>query len=151
MKHHEGTEILGIDYRQGPDLPVLQNGFPDSKFVCFPYESMRTGIYTAGAVRAPMDAALTEEDAGGAVMKAFSASSWQATARQCIRVRAISPTPASSCNAARNANDVPRNARLARSTKMRRARQSSIHTGAAAVESVWAPVRNGLSPSIITR
>jgi quinone-modifying oxidoreductase subunit QmoB len=71
MKRHEGTEILNLNYRQGPDLPVLQDGFPDSKFVCFPYESMRTGIYAAGAVRAPMDAALTEEDAGGAVMKAI--------------------------------------------------------------------------------
>jgi quinone-modifying oxidoreductase subunit QmoB len=71
MKPHEGTEILNLTYRQGPDLPVLQGGFPDSKFVCFPYESMRTGIYAAGAVRAPMDAALTEEDAGGAVMKAI--------------------------------------------------------------------------------
>jgi quinone-modifying oxidoreductase subunit QmoB len=71
MKPHEGTEILNLNYRQGPDLPVLQGGFPDSKFVCFPYESMRTGIYAAGAVRAPMDAALTEEDAGGAVMKAI--------------------------------------------------------------------------------
>jgi quinone-modifying oxidoreductase subunit QmoB len=71
MKCHQGTEILGLTYRQGPDLPVLQNGFPDSKFVCFPYESMRTGIYAAGAVRAPMDAALSEEDAGGAAMKAI--------------------------------------------------------------------------------
>jgi quinone-modifying oxidoreductase subunit QmoB len=71
MKHHEGTEILNLAYRQGPDLPVLPGGFPDSKFVCFPYESMRTGIYAAGAVRAPMDRALAEEDAGGAVMKAI--------------------------------------------------------------------------------
>jgi quinone-modifying oxidoreductase subunit QmoB len=71
MKHHEGTEILNLCYRQGPDLPVLQDGFPDSKFVCFPYESMRTGIYAAGALRAPMDAGLAGEDAGGAVMKAI--------------------------------------------------------------------------------
>ena len=56
-KHHEGTEILNLDYRQGPDLPVLQGGFPDSKFICFPYETLRTGIYAAGAVRAPMDSA----------------------------------------------------------------------------------------------
>ena len=71
LKCHEGTEILGLNYRQGPDLPILQGGFPDSKFVCFPYESMRTGIYAAGTVRAPMDAALSEEDAGGAAMKAI--------------------------------------------------------------------------------
>jgi quinone-modifying oxidoreductase subunit QmoB len=71
LKHHEGTEILHLTYRQGPDLPVLQDGFPDSRFICFPYESQRTGIYAAGAVRAPMDAAQAEEDASGAVMKSI--------------------------------------------------------------------------------
>jgi quinone-modifying oxidoreductase subunit QmoB len=69
LKHHEGTEILKLTYRQGPDLPVLQDGFPDSRFICFPYESQRTGIYAAGAVRAPMNVAQAEEDASGAVMK----------------------------------------------------------------------------------
>jgi quinone-modifying oxidoreductase subunit QmoB len=71
FKCHEGTEILNLNYRQGPDLPVLQDGFSDSKFICFPYESLRTGIYAAGAVRAPMDAALAEEDAWGAALKAI--------------------------------------------------------------------------------
>ena len=70
-KHHEGTEILNLTYRQGPDLPVLRDGFPDSNFICFPYETLRTGIYAAGAVRAPMDSTLAEEDASGAVMKAI--------------------------------------------------------------------------------
>src|SRR5579875_1482284 len=70
-KQHEGTEILNLTYRQGPDLPILRDGFPDSNFICFPYETLRTGIYTAGAVRAPMDSALAEEDACGAVMKAI--------------------------------------------------------------------------------
>ena len=27
FKCHEGTEILNLNYRQGPDLPVLQDGF----------------------------------------------------------------------------------------------------------------------------
>ena len=71
LECHEGTEILNLAYRQGPDLPLLRNGFPTSNFVCFPYETMRTGIYTAGAVRAPMDAGRAEEDAMGAVMKAI--------------------------------------------------------------------------------
>jgi quinone-modifying oxidoreductase subunit QmoB len=71
LKHHEGTEILNLTYRQGPDLPVLAHGFPTSNFVCFPYESRRTGIYAAGAVRAPMDAAFAEDDARGAMMKAI--------------------------------------------------------------------------------
>jgi quinone-modifying oxidoreductase subunit QmoB len=36
LGHHEGTEILNLAYRQGPDLPILQYGFPDSHFICFP-------------------------------------------------------------------------------------------------------------------
>jgi quinone-modifying oxidoreductase subunit QmoB len=68
--HHEGTEILNLTYRQGPDLPVLQYGFPDSHYICFPYETRRTGIYTAGALRAPMNPAQAAEDGWGAAMKA---------------------------------------------------------------------------------
>jgi quinone-modifying oxidoreductase, subunit QmoB len=71
LRCHEGTEILNLTYRQGPDLPVLRDGFPNSNFVCFPYETLRTGIYAAGAVRAPMDSARAEEDALGAAMKAI--------------------------------------------------------------------------------
>jgi quinone-modifying oxidoreductase subunit QmoB len=71
LAHHEGTEILQLTYRQGPDLPALRYGFPDSHFVCFPYETRRTGIYAAGAVRSPMDAAHAQEDAAGAVLKAI--------------------------------------------------------------------------------
>ncbi len=71
LKDKEGTEILKLAYRQGPDLPVLQSGFPNSNFVCFPYETQRTGIYAAGAVREPMDSALAAEDACGAVMKSI--------------------------------------------------------------------------------
>jgi quinone-modifying oxidoreductase subunit QmoB len=70
LKHHEGTEILNLDYRQGPDLPVLRYGFPDSHFICFPYETRRTGIYAAGTLRAPMDGAQAGEDGWGAAMKA---------------------------------------------------------------------------------
>jgi len=71
LKHHEGTSILHLEYRQGPDLPVLQYGFPDSHFICFPYETQRTGIYAAGAARAPMDSAQAAEDAAGAALKAI--------------------------------------------------------------------------------
>ncbi len=70
-EHHEGTEILNLNYRQGPDLPALQYGYPDSHFICFPYETRRTGIYTAGAVRAPMDGLGSVEDATGAAFKAI--------------------------------------------------------------------------------
>lgn len=71
LKHHEGTEILNLGYRQGPDLPALEYGFPDSHFICFPYESRRTGVYPAGAVRQPMDGMGSREDATGAAMKAI--------------------------------------------------------------------------------
>jgi quinone-modifying oxidoreductase subunit QmoB len=69
--HHEGTEILNLNYRQGPDLPTLQYNYPDSHFICFPYETRRTGIYAAGAVRAPMDGLGSVEDATGAAFKAI--------------------------------------------------------------------------------
>ncbi len=67
---HAGTEILNLTYRQGPDLPALKYSFPDSHFICFPYETRRTGIYAAGALHAPMDAAQAAEDGVGAAMKA---------------------------------------------------------------------------------
>jgi quinone-modifying oxidoreductase subunit QmoB len=67
---HDGTEILQLGYRQGPDLPVLAYGYPDSHFICFPYETRRTGIHAAGTTRAPMDSAQAAEDGAGAAMKA---------------------------------------------------------------------------------
>ncbi len=70
LKDFEGTEILNLDYRQGPDLPTLKYGFPDSHFICFPYETRRTGIYAAGTVHAPMDSVQAAEDGLGAAMKA---------------------------------------------------------------------------------
>jgi quinone-modifying oxidoreductase, subunit QmoB len=70
---------LNLDYRQGPGLPVTKYGFPDSHFICFPYETQRTGIYAAGCVRSPMESALCGEDATGAAMKAV----------QCVEATAI--------------------------------------------------------------
>ncbi len=70
LQEHEGTEILNLNYRQGPDLPVLKYSFPDSHFICFPYETRRTGIFAAGTLRAPMEAAQAVEDGWGAAMKA---------------------------------------------------------------------------------
>jgi quinone-modifying oxidoreductase subunit QmoB len=70
LKEHEGTEVLNLDYRQGPDMPVLKYNFPDSHYICFPYETRRTGIYAAGTLRAPMDANQASEDGWGAAMKA---------------------------------------------------------------------------------
>lgn len=62
--------FLSLDYRQGSEIPSLKYGFPDSHFICFPYETRRTGIYAAGSVRRPMDMAQALEDAAGAALKA---------------------------------------------------------------------------------
>ena len=68
-----GGPLLNLQYRQGPHLPVLHDGFADSHYICFPYETRRTGIYTCGPVRRPMDWAEAAEDAQGAVLKAVQA------------------------------------------------------------------------------
>jgi quinone-modifying oxidoreductase subunit QmoB len=65
--------ILNLDYRQGKDLPHLKYGFNDSHFICFPYETRRTGIYSCGPVRRPMDTLQAKEDATGAALKAIQA------------------------------------------------------------------------------
>jgi quinone-modifying oxidoreductase subunit QmoB len=65
------SDMLNLEYRQGPEAPPLHSGFPDSHFICFPYESRRTGIYYAGSVRAPLDGPSTIDDAGGAALKAI--------------------------------------------------------------------------------
>ncbi len=65
------SNLLNLKYRQGPELPGLEYGFPDSHFICFPYESRRTGIYPAGTVRAPMDYQQAGTDAMGAALKAI--------------------------------------------------------------------------------
>ncbi|MCX8030003.1 MAG: FAD-dependent oxidoreductase [Thermodesulfovibrionales bacterium] len=65
--------VLNLTYRQGPGLPDLDlyNGFADSNFICFQYETRRTGIYAAGAVRQPMNSTEAQEDARGAALKAI--------------------------------------------------------------------------------
>ncbi|MBW1784936.1 MAG: hydrogenase iron-sulfur subunit, partial [Deltaproteobacteria bacterium] len=65
------NNALNLAYRQGPELPTLKYGFPDSHFICFPYETRRTGIYSAGCIRRPMETAKVIDDAVGAAMKAI--------------------------------------------------------------------------------
>ena len=65
--------ILNLAYRQGPNLPTLKYAMPDSHFICFPYESRRTGIYAAGTVRRPMRAFQAKDDGIGAALKAVQA------------------------------------------------------------------------------
>ncbi|MHC1712195.1 MAG: hydrogenase iron-sulfur subunit [Solidesulfovibrio sp.] len=64
---------INLLYRQGPAFPDLGlfDGFADSNYICFPYETRRTGIYAAGCVRQPMTMAQAKEDAAGAALKAI--------------------------------------------------------------------------------
>lgn len=64
---------VNFAYRQGPDFPDLElfDGFADSNYICFPYETRRTGVYAAGCVRMPMTLDLCAVDAAGAVLKAI--------------------------------------------------------------------------------
>jgi quinone-modifying oxidoreductase, subunit QmoB len=70
MVPNESTD-LKLGYRLGEGLPELRYAFPDSHFICFPYETRRTGIYMAGGIRAPMDIPSAMEDGSGAMMKAI--------------------------------------------------------------------------------
>ncbi|MBW2318005.1 MAG: hydrogenase iron-sulfur subunit [Deltaproteobacteria bacterium] len=65
--------VLNLAYRQGPgflDLDLFE-GYADSNFICFPYETRRTGIYVAGTVRRAQGIQECIEDAAGAALKAI--------------------------------------------------------------------------------
>lgn len=65
--------VVNLAYRQGPafrDIGLF-DGYCDSNFICFPYETQRTGIYAAGAVRRSMTIEESMEDAAGAALKAI--------------------------------------------------------------------------------
>jgi quinone-modifying oxidoreductase subunit QmoB len=64
---------INLAYRQGPaflDLDLF-DGYADSHFICFPYETRRTGVYTCGGVRKAMTMEETIDDATGAALKAI--------------------------------------------------------------------------------
>jgi len=66
--------VINLAYRQGPsfrDNIDLFKGYCDSNFICFPYETQRTGIYAAGAIRRSMTMEESIEDASGAALKAI--------------------------------------------------------------------------------
>jgi quinone-modifying oxidoreductase subunit QmoB len=73
LEPYKVPNILKLDYKQGPELPGIDEayGFADSNYICFQYETQRTGIYTAGSVRQPMHMAGSIEDAMGAGLKAI--------------------------------------------------------------------------------
>jgi len=65
--------VVNLAYRQGPGFREIDlfDGYCDSNFICFPYETQRTGIYAAGGVRRSMTIEETIEDAAGAALKAI--------------------------------------------------------------------------------
>lgn len=65
--------VVNLAYRQGPGFRDIDlfNGYVDSNFICFPYETQRTGIYAAGAIRRSMTMEESVEDASGAALKAI--------------------------------------------------------------------------------
>jgi quinone-modifying oxidoreductase subunit QmoB len=64
---------INLAYRQGPGFLDLElfDGYADSNFICFPYETRRTGIYTCGGVRKAETMEETIDDATGATLKAI--------------------------------------------------------------------------------
>lgn len=64
---------VNLAYRQGPALIDLDlfDGYADSNFVCFPYETRRTGVYACGGVRKAETMEETMDDAAGAALKAI--------------------------------------------------------------------------------
>ena len=133
---------INLAYRQGPDFPdlTLFDGFADSNYICFPYETRRTGVYAAGCVRQPMTMDGCMEDAAGAVLKAI----------QCIEAgdHGVSVAPRSGDKSYPMFNFV-RCTQCKRCTEMtmRKARQSQILPAAAVVAHVLAVARKGLSRS----
>jgi len=67
--------VVNLAYRQGPGFRDigLFDGYVDSNFICFPYETQRTGVYAAGGVRKSLTIEESIEDARGAALKAIQA------------------------------------------------------------------------------
>ncbi|MBL0731763.1 MAG: FAD-dependent oxidoreductase [Desulfosarcina sp.] len=65
--------VINLAYRQGPGFRdnALFDDYADSNFICFPYETQRTGIYAAGCIRKSMTMEESIEDASGAALKAI--------------------------------------------------------------------------------
>lgn len=65
--------IVNLAYRQGPGFRDndIFGQYADSNYICFPYETQRTGVYAAGAIRRAMTIEESIEDATGAALKAI--------------------------------------------------------------------------------
>ena len=64
---------INLAYRQGPAFSDLDlfDGYADSHFICFPYETRRTGVYACGGVRKAETMEEAVDDATGAALKAI--------------------------------------------------------------------------------
>ena len=144
--------IINLGYRQGPEIPTLEgaSGFADSNFICFQYETRRTGIYAAGGVHQPMNMAEAQEDGAGAAFKAIQAMdhvargvavhprAWDVTFPDPLLIK---------CTACKRCTeDVP----SAPLTRTRRESPSTISIAAAAAVPVWAHAPNASCPSRTT-
>jgi len=67
----DGNTAVPLRYLQGAALPTHRAGFADSNFLCFPYETRRTGIYSAGCVHRSQDIAQSRRDGAAAALKAI--------------------------------------------------------------------------------
>ncbi|HHP7234137.1 MAG TPA: FAD-dependent oxidoreductase [Desulfobacterales bacterium] len=65
--------VVNMAYRQGPGFRDIDlfDGYVDSNYICFPYETQRTGIYAAGGVRRALTVEDSIDDAAGAALKAI--------------------------------------------------------------------------------
>ena len=151
-KHHEGTEILNLTYRQGPDLPGAAEWFLGFEFHLFSLRDAADGNLRGGRGTRPdgfhpgRRRCLRRGDESDP-----ERGDGHRAAKRSIRGPAIFPSPAFSCNAARRASGAPRNAPSVRSTKTRRARPSSISIVAGAAAFAWAPAPSASFPSRTTR
>jgi quinone-modifying oxidoreductase subunit QmoB len=69
----KNAPTINLAYRQGPAFLELGlfDGYADSHFICFPYETRRTGVYACGGVRKAETMEETIDDATGAALKAI--------------------------------------------------------------------------------
>jgi len=141
--------VLNLGYRQGPGLPDLDlfNGFADSNFICFQYETRRTGVYAAGAVRQPMNMSEAQEDATGAALKAIQSNEHSAVG-MAVHPRAWDVTfPDAFMTKCTSCKRCTESVRSAQSTKMKKVLLFTRSAVAAGAEHVWVPALKGSYPS----
>jgi quinone-modifying oxidoreductase subunit QmoB len=147
------ADVVNLAYRQGPGLTDLDlfDGYADSHFICFPYETRRTGIYACGGVRKATTIDETIDDATGAALKAIQCCvlNLPTAVFPCIRVPVTRPIRNSLCSAVLYVNAAPRNVPSVPLMMTRRARRCRTRPGAAGVVPAWALVLKGSSVSRI--